>query len=179
MPTNRSERVMEQRKRDYDQVSFVISKGGKYLARAQALREGVTVAEMIRRAILARCGLESMPDFTMPHYHNIVAASDKESAERAIDGLQRDEYIKRHLEEKPDDDVYMTVMLASQGMKDEYIKALLDLLDALEDTTPALWDDAWNPPTEIKITKKTLAIVRRLLSNIESLTYDNDIDADT
>jgi len=173
MATDRSERVMQQRKRDYDQISFVISKGGKYLARAQALRESVTVAEMIRRAILARCGLESMPDFKMPHYSNIVTAENKESADKAIAGLQLDEYVKNHQRKAPNDDVYMTVMLSSLEMKNEYIQALLDLLDAIEDTE-APGAAGWTPPAHIKIKKNSLAAVARLLSNVEPEPDDFD-----
>lgn len=173
MAKKQSQRVMEQRKRDYDTIGFVIPKGGKHLLRAQALREGVTAAETMRRAILARCGLESMPDFSMPHYHSIVTAATKESAERAINGLQLDEYINRHKESTPDDDVYMAVMLSSQEMKDQYIKSLLDLLDAVEDT-PIPSGAEWTPPTRIRITRKTKTIVQRLLSNIEEMDDNAD-----
>lgn len=172
MAKKTSKRVMDVRKRNNDRVSFLIDKEGKYLLHAQAMREGVSVAEMLRRAVLARCGLESMPDFTQPHYQAIVTANSKESAEKAINGLQLDEYVQRHQETTPADDVYMTVMLSSQTMKEEYIKALLDLLDALEDTT-APQADGWTPPTNIKTTRETLAAVQRLISNIE-IVLDDD-----
>jgi hypothetical protein len=175
MAKKESIRVMEQRKRACDIISFVIPKGGKYLVRAQALREGLTVAEMMRRAILARCGLESMPDFSMPHYQSIVTADDKESAERAITGLQLDEHLKHKSQQKSasKDDLYMSVMLSGQEMMDEYIKALLDILDALEDTD-APYAAGWTPPTQVKVTGKTLAIIRRLLSNIKIITDDSE-----
>lgn len=169
MAKQSSRRVMEQRKRDSDRVSFLIDKEGKYLLHAQARREGVSVAEMIRRAILARCGLEAMPNFSMPHYQAIVTADTRESAARAIEGLQLDEYVKH----APADDVYMTVMLSSKGMKEEYIKALLDLLDAIEDID-APKTAAWTPPTRIKFNKKSLAVVQRLLANIEEMPENDD-----
>ena len=173
MAKKESKRVMAIRQRDYDRISFTTPKGLRYLVRAQALREEVSSAEMMRRAILARCGLVSIPDFSMPHYQSIVTAYNKESAEQAITGLQLDEHVKHHLDTTPEDDVYMTVMLSGQEMKDEYIKALLDLLDALEDTD-APYAAGWTPPTQIKITRETLAIIRRLLSNIEVPTDDSE-----
>lgn len=167
MAKKTSKRVMDVRKRNNDRVSFLIDKEGKYLLHAQAMREGVSVAEMLRRAVLARCGLESMPDFSQPHYQAIVTANSKESAEKAIKGLQLDEYVQRHQETKPADDVYMTVMLSSQTMKEEYINALMDLLDAVNDTA------ADGSPTKIKPNsadgmsgKEIVSIVQRLISNI-------------
>jgi len=178
MAKKESKRVMEQRKRDYDRISFTIPKEARHLLRVQALREGVSSAEMIRRAILARCGLESWPDFSMPHYHTLTAAENKEDAERAINGLQLDEYVHHHQNTTAPDDLYMTIMLSSQGMKDEYIKALLDLLDALEDID-APWAAGWTPPTQIKITQAALSIVRRLLSNIDVVSpYDGEDETD-
>lgn len=169
MAKKESERVMQIRRRECDRISFTAPKGTKYLFRAQALREGVSSAEMMRRAILARCGLESVPSFSMPHYHAIVTATDKDSADRAIEGLQLDEYVQHHKKASSEDDICMTVLLSSQEMKNEYIKALLDLLDALEDTDAPTGDEI-APPSQIKMTKENLAIVRRLLSNIEIIS---------
>ncbi len=124
------------------------------------MREGITTAEMIRRAILARCGLSAMPDFDSPHDSQLVTGLDREGAERAIHGLQMDEHIK----ERGNDDLFMSIMLSSKTMKAEYITALLDLLDALEDSAEP--GEEWTQPTQIKTTRKTMATIRRLLSNI-------------
>lgn len=56
-----SERVMASRKAAHEQVNFLMEKGGKAFLRAAAIREGVTVAEFIRRAVLARAGLAMLP----------------------------------------------------------------------------------------------------------------------
>lgn len=178
MATKGSKRVMDQRRRDYDRISFVVDKDAKHLIRAQALREGVSSAEMIRRAILARCGLENTPNFASPHYNAVISAQDKESATRAIEGLQLDEYVEARTKSPRkqldlDSDLYMTVMLSSQGMQEEYIKSLLDLLDAIEATKPVFAD-----PVKIKFPKKNMAVLRRLLANIEELPedyYDEDV----
>jgi hypothetical protein len=202
MATKESKRVMAQRRRDYDRISFVVDKEAKHLIRAQALREGVSSAEMIRRAILARCGLEHAPDYSSKKYKAIVSASDKESAISAIEGLQLDEYMKQHEHDQkqdnnlhpatrltpvlPQDNLrdlrlatrFLTLALASQNMRDEYVKALLDLLDAVEDATAPQIVDGMTitpPPTRINFDEKSLAIVRRLLSNIDVVNeYDDD-----
>ena len=61
MATEKNRRDMEQRKVHYDQVSFLIPKGGRRLLRALGIKERCTAADVIRRAILARAGLERIP----------------------------------------------------------------------------------------------------------------------
>lgn len=161
MAKQNSERVMKQRKRDNDRISFVIDKDAKYLFRAQALREGVTMAEMIRRAVLARCGLKKTPNFATPHYSRIVNANDQESARKAILGLQLDEYMQS-LEHTRPDNILLTVYLAGEHMRGEYIKALLDLLDAVEDAKA-------DEQAPVKMSKKQIEIIRRLLANVEEI----------
>jgi hypothetical protein len=84
MAKKESKRVMEQRKRACDRVSFVVEKDLKYLIRAQAMREGVSSAEMMRRAILARCGLDSAPNTTSADYNSIRTATTRADAEKAL-----------------------------------------------------------------------------------------------
>jgi len=93
-----SRRVMDQRRKNSALINITVPKEARHLIRAQALREGVSYAEMIRRAILARCGLESWPDFSDRNYLFVVYADDKESADEAIEGLQMDERKKRNHE---------------------------------------------------------------------------------
>ena len=91
MAKKSSERVMNIRKQSYDLISFVMKKDARHLIRAQALREGVTSSEAMRRAILARCGLDTMPDTTTPQYQAIKDAEIKPEAEEAIAQLQEHE----------------------------------------------------------------------------------------
>ena len=172
MAKKESKRVMEQRKRDCDRVSFVVPKDAKYLIRARALREGVSSAEMMRRAILARCGLNSWPklDEWPPHpgvmsYNALTHCADRESAAVALEKLQEDEFMNTNIKTEQDGDTFV-IYMPETTMKDEYIKSLLDLLDAVEDASP----------THIKINKKSLSIVQRLLSNIETPAEDDEID---
>ena len=61
MATDETRRVAKHRRVAFDRISTLIDKGGKYLLHAQAIREGVSVAEMLRRAVVARCGLRMVP----------------------------------------------------------------------------------------------------------------------
>ena len=62
MATEKNRRDMEQRKIHYDQVSFLIPKGGRRLLRAMGVKERCTAADVIRRAVMARAGLERVPN---------------------------------------------------------------------------------------------------------------------
>lgn len=84
-----SERVQLSRKQNFDRISTLIDKGGKHLLHAQAIREGVSVAEMIRRAIYSRAGLRMLP-----YPDDLEALSEvttQEEAEKAILRLQAKE----------------------------------------------------------------------------------------
>lgn len=165
MATQASKRVMDQRKRDYDQISFVIPKGGKSLARAQALREGCTSAEVMRRALLSRCGLEDMPDGD--ERKAIDQAGTKEDAERALLSIQKTQ-AEQH--EKTDEDMTAVVTLAGKDERNRFVISMLDLLDAIEDIKEV--------HTEIKLKKGTLESIYRLMSNIEAKAPLQDPDFD-
>lgn len=171
-----SQRVMDIRKRNCDRVSFVVPKDAKYLIRARAMREGISSAEMIRRAILARCGLENWPKMEewppepgIESYNAMVHCTDKESAAKALEDLQTDEYMNANITTGKVDDTFI-IYMPKATMRDEYIKALLDLLDAVEDV-----DTPKAPPAQIAISKKSLSVVQRLLSNIETPVEDDEI----
>lgn len=177
MVKKESKRVMEQRKRNCDRISFVVNKDAKYLIRARALREGVSSAEMMRRAILARCGLENWPEMHewppahgVISYNSMVNCSDKESAARAIEALQQDEFMNANIRTEQDDDTFY-IYMPETSMKDEYLDALSDLIAAVDDAEEP-WASGKIAPMHIKISKKSLFIVRRLLSNIDEISDD-------
>ena len=181
MAKKESKRVMEQRKRNCDRISFVVNKDAKYLIRARALREGISSAELIRRAILARCGLENWPEMHewppapgIISYNSMVNCSDKESAARAIEALQQDEFMNANIKTKHDNDTFY-IYMPETSMKDEYLDALSDLIAAVDDAE-APWASGKIAPTHIKISKKSLSIVRRLLSNIDEISDDELTD---
>lgn len=164
MAKQSSERVMRQRKRDNDRVSILIEKGGKHLLHAEAMREGVTVAEMARRAILTRCGLDSMPDMTSPEYQRIIDAKDQQSAKKAIRTLQICEYyaVETNKQKRSNRDVYYTLYMPGEKIKDEAISALYNLIDEVK-KTPVQKDG------QIGLHKKEWIALKRLLANIEEI----------
>ena len=89
MATKESKRVEEHRRKYFDRISLLIEKGGNALVNVLAIREGVTKAEVVRRSILARAGLRSMP---FPDDLKALAEVEtQEEADYAIMHLQRKE----------------------------------------------------------------------------------------
>ena len=179
MAKKESKRVMEQRKRACDRVSFVVEKDLKYLIRAQALREGISSAEVMRRAILARCGLESVPDTTSADYKPIRDAATRADAEKAITRLQFDDRIFLEREKGKEQVEKAKVSLGYEGRnaKINYIIGLLSLLDGLEDIPEPPAGNEWHAPVNIEIAEGAIPVLRRLLSNIEIISrYDYDDD---
>ena len=173
MAKKRSEKVMEQRKRDYDQISFVMEKDARYLIRAQAIREGVTSAEVMRRAILARCGLDKMPDTTTQQYQDIKTVELHVEAEQALTRLQDDERDT----EKETQQTYL-VTLAGRVAQNEYIGGLLGLLDEIEDVLPPTKNRGWQGADKIIIDKRKISAIRRLLANMQEVESDDADDYD-
>ena len=171
MAKKSSERVMKIRKRDNDRLSFLMDKESRFLIRAQAIREEVTSAEVIRRAVLARCGLDKMPDTTTPQYQDIKSVELHEEAQQALTRLQDDE---RDAEKKTFQTYLVT--LAGKTAQDEYIGGLLALLDAIEDIQPPARERGWQPSDKIAIDKRKISAVRRLLSNMEEVESDDADD---
>ena len=111
MATDESNRVARHRKYNCDRITTLIDKGGKHLLRAQAIREGVTVAEMIRRSILARTGLRMLP-----YPEDLEKLAEVRTAEEAKDAIihlqnkeEKDEIIHHVLQAispEPDDAKY-------------------------------------------------------------------------
>ena len=89
MATEESKRVTTHRKYNCDRINTLIDKGGRWLLRAQAMREGITLAEMIRRAIYARCGLHQLP--SKEDLEELSEVRTQAEADYAIKHLQRKE----------------------------------------------------------------------------------------
>ncbi len=89
MSTEESKRVTTHRKYNCDRINTLIDKGGRWLLRAQAMREGITLAEMIRRAIYARCGLHRLP--SKEDLEELSEVRTQAEADYAIKHLQRKE----------------------------------------------------------------------------------------
>lgn len=171
MAKKSSERVMTIRQQRYDRISFVMEKDARHLIRAQAIREGVTSSEVMRRAILARCGLDTMPDTSTEQYQAIREAEIRPEAEEALSKLQEEE---RNAHKEWERLTTYLVMFAGKEERDAYIVGLLDLLNTIEDTTVPTGRSR-HPFDKIVIEKSKVLAIRRLLSNLQEVepdTYD-------
>lgn len=168
MATEKNRRDMEQRKIHYDQVSFLIPKGGRRLLRALGVKERCTAADVIRRAILARAGLEKIPDKNMLDKLD-AAETPREAADALID-CQTVEYVKGELirQGRPTEtDSTTVVMLSSKWYKDESTAALLALQKGVQE------QNTTKKPRPIELTRREHEILCRLLAN--TIVVDDEI----
>ena len=149
---------MAQRARDYDRVAFTIDKGGSNLIKALAKREGVSLAELIRRAILARAGLRLLPYPDAPE--ELKDITDSEAARDAIKRLQVAEMgsnIVNHLLSE----------LSAEPPTEKYTVAPTDADRAELLLTLKHIEEAAQAGGDIKITGLDVSTMRRFLSNIQ------------
>jgi hypothetical protein len=155
MATEKSKRDLEQRKRDYDQISFLIPKGGRRLLRALGIRERCTAADVIRRAVMSRAGLERIPN--EKNLEKLDAAESRKEATDALIACQRDEYANAR---------WRFPWSPSQAMTDDEIFILEKIIiPALRQQRP------FDPPATIKVSKNLYVAMSRLLSRME---YDDN-----
>ena len=155
MATEKSKRDLEQRKRDYDQVSFLIPKGGRRLLRAMGIKERCTAADVIRRAVLARAGLERVP--AEEELKTLDAAETPREAAEALKGCQTIEIGNTRMG---------MPWYPSQGMTNDEIYIMEKIIiPALKKQRP------FDSPATIKVSKNLYVAMCRLLSRLE---YDDD-----
>lgn len=155
MATEKSKRDLEQRKRDYDQISFLIPKGGRRLLRALGIKERCTAADVIRRAVMSRAGLDRVPDEN--NLAKLDAAGTRREVTDALIACQRDEYANAR---------WGMPWSPSQNMTNDEIYILEKIIiPALRKQQP------FELPATIKVTKNLYVAMSRLLSRME---YDDD-----
>lgn len=170
MAKKSSERVMNIRKQSYDLITFVMKKDARHLIRAQALREGVSSSEVMRRAVLARCGLDRMPDTQTPLYQAIKDAEIRPEAEKAISKLQEDERNADYRNRS----TYL-IMVADKEERDSYIVGLLDLLNSIKNIAERPSSGKYRHLSDkLDIKKSSIMAVRRLLSNLQEVEPDDE-----
>ena len=153
MPTPESERVQKQRRENFDRLSVLIEKGGRYLVNALAVREGISKAALIRQSILARAGLRVLP--YPPELDKLKGITSEEEAEKAILRLQNQEegseIISNLIEE-----------ISPEGNRKEFeIEASYDLKRVLKKITDAESGESVN------LSGYEIGIIRRALSNLK------------
>lgn len=167
MASKESERVDTHRRENFDRVTILIDKGGRQLLRVLAIREGVSMTEMIRRAVLARAGLRILP------YPDALAelgdVTTQEEARRAIRKLQFHEeadeimaHITDRLSSEPSKADYITYMDHSDMC--EFQDAANKINDAIEQVVP---DEVFSERVAVKLKGREIGIMRRMLANIE------------
>lgn len=167
MATKESERVDAYRRMKFDRISFLISKGGKQLLRILALKEGVNVTELIRRAVLARAGLNMLPSPT------VLKAIDGENVKTPLDAkvivrtLQNQERIpaRRNIIQDQGIEIPTAEYSIFIDSQDEYdlMKIQNKIMNALR-TTPKGLVENWQG-TPVYITGAELSVLRRMLAN--------------
>lgn len=156
MATEKSKRDLEQRRRDYEQISFLIPKGGRRLLRALGMKERRPAADVIRSAVLARAGLERVPDES--NLAKLDAAETRKEVTDALIACQRDEYANAR---------WNFPWSPSQAMTNDEIYILEKIIiPALRQQRP------FALPATIKVSKNLYVAMTRLLSRME---YDDDI----
>ena len=168
MATKESKRVMELREKNYEQTNFLAPKGIKTLLRAMGRREKCSAAEVIRRAVLARAGLENIPDENMLAKLD-VAYTSADVADAIID-CQIVEYLKTDLAKQgrplPTGDT-IPVMLSSRWYKESSMAILGGLYRTIEK------QPITEKPRTIAMMKSDYLALCRLLANTKII--DDDI----
>lgn len=171
MATKESDRVQKQRRENYDRVSVLIEKGGKHLLRVLALREGVSIAEMIRRAVLARGGLRMLP--YPATLEKLETVTTQEEARAAVYRMQNDEeaseiirQVTSALAGEPENAEYTTTALSHADIAN-FKHAVQRIEAAIKAENPE--DSVFAPPVTVKLYGREIGILRRMLANIERI----------
>lgn len=167
MATKESKRVNTHRRKNFDRVTILVEKGCTRLLHIAALREGVSMTEMIRRAIIARCGLRVMP------YPDQLAELDDvttpEEARKAILRLQAHETsseIIQHLIDKLSPEPRDAQFLATMGQADihDFRNAVKQINTAIDAEEPE--DNVFAEPVTVKLSGLEVGVLRRMLANM-------------
>ena len=169
MPTKKSEWVINQRKRNYDRVSVLIDKGGKYLLHTLAKREGVSVAEITRRAVLARAGLRVLPyPQELEALQHVTTQGEADQAIRRLQNHEESNEIINHIIEELSPEANSKNFSVSVDYADVW-----ELKDAVKKITAAIDQ---NPPqpldgdrVRVELSGREVGVLRRFLANIQAI----------
>lgn len=167
MATEETKRVDRHRKENFDRVSLLVEKGGRRLLQAMAIREGVSMTEMLRRAILARAGLRMMP--YPEKLEELAGIETEEEAQAAIRRLQAHEMsseIIQHLIDvlSPESDETGFSVRMDHADIFEFRDAVAKIDKAIQAQHPQ--DHPAAPPVTVHLTGREVGILRRFLANI-------------
>lgn len=179
MATPETQRVNKHRRNNFDRVSILLEKGGSKLAKVLALREGVSVAELFRRALYARGGLRSMPyPDTLEKIGEPQTQAEARAAVYRLQASEESSEIMRHvmdgLSAEPPAKQFETVMTAADIAEfSEAVRRITAAIDNAKDTEPdaqTITDEnqILKNPVKVNLTGREIGILRRFLANIEA-----------
>jgi len=167
MATKESQRVDRHRKDNFDRVSLLVEKGGRRLLQAMAIREGVSVTEMLRRAILARAGLRLMPyPEELEKIGEIETEAEARAAIRKLQAHEESSEIIQHLIDVLSPESNGTGFSVRMDQADiyEFRDAVARINKAIEAEGPPT--TPMGDPVTVHLTGREVGILRRFLSNI-------------
>lgn len=151
MASKESRRVMSLRNKNYERVDFLAPKGTKILLRVMGRKERCSSADVIRRAIMARAGLERLPDEEL--LAKIDETTTRKEAAAALIHCQTVEHGQKRLG---------MPWYPSQSMtKEEIIIMEKIIIPALQQQKP------FELPATIKVSRNLYTAMSRLLSRME------------
>lgn len=166
MAKSETERVSVHRKKIFDQINLLVKKGGKELYRVIAKREDIPIAEMIRRSVLARAGLNMVP--LTADLKKLEEVNTPEAARIAIEYLQETEQIaimqklvSKNLIE-PTDNEYAIVVRKND--EEEFLTIIQKIMSAMRNTPQGSIDKLGGTPVLLK--GYEISILRRILSSV-------------
>lgn len=151
MATEENKRKLKQRNRDYDQIGFLIPKGGRRLLRVMGIKERCSAADVIRRAIMARAGLEQVPEESL--LAKLDAVETPKDAAAALKHCQTVEIGNKR--------IGMPWYPSQSVTNDEIVIMKKIIIPALEQQKP------FELPATIKVSKNLYTAMCRLLSRME------------
>lgn len=165
MPTKESMMVAKSRMR-FDRLSVLVEKGGRHLFRVMALREGVNISELIRRAVLARAGINVLP--YPAEFEKLSEVKTKKEARIAIRTLQaidqtpqRQEVAEMYAAERPTSEY--TIFLEKRDAA-EFQSIMAKAAKAIREFPPGMTEKTSGIP--VTLTGKEVIVLRRALANM-------------
>lgn len=167
MPTPESSRVLAHRHKYHDQVPLLVDRGGKEFFKALAALRGLTVSEMIRKAVMHDAGLHYLP---FPDDMDLMSGIDEEDTEDILRRLLR---IQNKERTQPEE---VVSGLSGEDPKDIYVtevdmqdaKELLRLCQEMSDDIRRDAARATDPlagTVRISLTGRQISAMRRLIAN--------------
>lgn len=165
MATPETKRVNTHRTKYFDQQPVLLEKGGKGFYKSLANLRGLTVSEMIRRAVLHDAGLNALP---YPNdLETVNDLDDRQEISRKLRHLQNVERVHPEIYDALADDAFDDHFVV--GLDQDDTNALLDLCEAVQKMIHAQKElpDPMAGTRNIIMSGEQIALLRRIIANRE------------